>query len=258
MTALDRITALQINGEDVSLSVVLKTLGQTGRTTFLIDAARELLVERAALERGLRIDDDELQSAADTFRVARNLHRADDTHAWLTARGWSAADLERYLELRLLRARLTEDIASPDRIAQHFADHRRAYDQARLAHILVAERPLADELLAQIQDEEASFGDLARRYSIDTATAHMRGELGQIGRSSLSSAVESAVFAAADDDVVGPIQTTRGFHLIKVHALILGQLDKNVEAAIRADLFGQWSDEQLRSARVTCPLFDQA
>ena len=189
MTALDRITALQINGEDVSLSVVLKTLGQTGRTTCLVDAARELLVERAALERGLRIDDDELQSAADTFRVARNLHRADDTHAWLTARGWSAADLERYLELRLLHARLTEDIASPDRIAQHFADHRRAYDQARLAHILVAERPLADELLAQIQDEDASFGDLARRYSIDPATAHIRGELGQISRSSLSPAV---------------------------------------------------------------------
>ncbi len=177
MTALDQITALQINGDDVSLADVLQTLGHTGRTAFLIDAAKELLIERVARERGLSIDDDELQSAADTFRAARNLHRADETHDWLAARGWSTTDLERHLEIRLLRARLTEDIAPPDRIEQHFADHRRAYDQARLAHILVAERPLAEELLAQIPDEEASFGDLARRYSIDTATAHVRGDL---------------------------------------------------------------------------------
>jgi len=258
MNALNQITALQINGEDVSLAAVLQTLGHTGRTAFLIDAARELLVERAARERGLSVSDEELQSAADTFRTARNLHRADDTRAWLATRGWEATDLERYLELQLLRARLIEHIVPPDRIEQHFADHRRAYDQARLSHILVAERPLAEELLARIQDEDADFGDLARRFSIDTATAQTRGELGQVGRSALSPAVESAVFASAGDEVVGPIQTSRGFHLIKVHELILGQLDRSVEAAIRADLFGQWSDEQLQSARVTCPLFNQA
>lgn len=257
MTLLDQITALQIDGEDFSLAAVLRMLGHTGRTAFLIDAARELLIERAARERGLRISTESLQSAADAFRAERNLHGVDQTHAWLTARGWNASDLERYLELRLLRAQLIDDVASTQRIEQHFAEHRRAYDQARLAHILVAERSVAEELLAQIHDEEADFGELARRFSIDSATVRKGGELGQIERASLSPAVESAVFAANAGDIVGPIQTSRGFHLINVYAVIPGQLDQTVTEAIRKDLFDQWLDGQLQSANVTCPLFAQ-
>lgn len=255
MTALEQITALTIGGESVSLATVLQTLGHAGRTAFLIDAARELLIERAVQDRGLATTAEDLQVAADSFRMARRLHSAEATQRWLTDRGWTATDLERHLELQLLRDRLCRDVVTSELVEQYFSDHRREYDQARLSHILIDEQSLAEELLAQIHDEDAHFDELAQRHSIDSATAAVGGELGLTPRTSLSSAVEVAVFAATEGEIVGPVQTPHGFHVIKVHSLIIGRLDQDTAAAIRAKLFARWLDDELRTAGVTCPLF---
>lgn len=257
MAALDQIAALQLDGETVSLADVLRILGHAGRTGFLIDAARELLIERAAQVRGLSVSDNDLQSAADQFRARHNLQLAEDTRAWLADRNWTAEDLERHLELQLLRERLTSEIVTPEMIEQHFAEHRRKYDRVRLAHIVVAEQSLAEELAAQIDDEDADFAALARQFSTDTSTAQIGGEMGLLDRVSLSAPVESAVFSAADGDTVGPVETARGFHLIRIHNLIPGQLDDSMRSAIRSELFHQWLDAELNSAEISCPLFEQ-
>ncbi len=115
---------------------------------------------------------------------------------------------------------------------------------------------VGQELKTQIQEENADFAELAKRHSIDKATKPYGGELGVADRSSLSPAVESAVFSANDGDVVGPIKTDMGYHLIKVHHLLLGKLDKDAAAAIRDDLFTEWLDNQRTTANVQGPLYD--
>lgn len=257
MTALDQIPALRIRGETISLASVLRTLGHTGKTTFLIEAARELLMERAARERGLTVSDEELQTAADQFRATWNLHGAEETRAWLAARNWDVSDLEHHLELQILRDGLMDLIATPERVEQHFANYQRNRDKARLAHILVEDQSLAEELAAQIHDEDADFAALARKFSMDEATAHIGGELGLIDRTSLSPSIEAAVFAATDGDIVGPAEGPRGFHLVRIHALVMGQLDASAADAIRTELFKQWLDKELQNASVSCPLFEE-
>jgi len=61
---------------------------------------RKLAVEEAK-KRGIVVTDDELQKAADVFRVINNLNTAEQTEEWLKGRGLSVEALEEYLETNL-------------------------------------------------------------------------------------------------------------------------------------------------------------
>jgi parvulin-like peptidyl-prolyl isomerase len=142
------------------------------------------------------------------------------------------------------------DVATDDAIRQHFAEHRRAYDQAALAHLVVSDRAVAQELLSQIDEDDADFESLVRQHSLDTATNQNGGRVGLTNRLSMSPLIESHVFAASEGTVIGPFETKSGFHLIKVERLISGQLDENVTAAIRQDVFATRLDQQIKAANV--------
>ena len=73
----------------------------------------------------------------------------------------------------------------------------------------------------------------------------------------ISPAVESAVFAPKNGDVVGPIKTDAGYHIIKVHELLFGQLDdEEVPTTIQQELYAEWLEQQVEKANVEIALFD--
>lgn len=258
MSQLDQITALRISGEDVSLAELIQSLQLGGKTELLTEAARDLVIRNAIQARGLTVSDEELQTAADTFRRDNKLERAVDTHNWLKERGWSVERLELYLERKLLRERLVDDVATEEAIRRHFAEHRRAYDQAAIAHLVVSDCAVAEELLLQINEDDAEFDALVRQHSLDTTTSQTGGRLGLTNRLSMSPRIESHVFAAAEGDVIGPFETKNGFHLIKVERIISGQLDENVTETIRQDVFESWLDEQVIAANVEWTILEES
>lgn len=250
MSQLDEITALKIASEDVSLAEVVRSLLLSGKTELLAEVARDLIIQSGIAKRGLAVSDEELQAAADDFRRDQKLERAVDTHNWLKDRGWSVDRLERHLERKLLHEKLLNDVATEDAVRLHFAEHHRAYDQAAISHLVVSDRAVAEELLSQIDEDDADFESLVRQHSVDTTTNRNGGRLGLSSRLSMSPLIESHVFSASEGQVIGPFETKHGFHLIKIERLISGQLDENVADAIRHDVFESWLDERITAANV--------
>jgi parvulin-like peptidyl-prolyl isomerase len=250
MSQLDQITALRISGEDVSLAEVVRSWQLSGKTELLAEAARDLIIGNAIRDRSLTVSDEALQAAADDLRRDQKLERAVDTHNWLTEHGWSVERLELHLERKLLHEKLIDDVATEDAIRQHFAEHRRAYDQTAIAHLVVGDRAVAEELLSQFDEDDADFEALVRQHSTDTTTNQNGGRLGLTNRLSMSPLIESHVFAASEGQVIGPFETKNGFHLIRIERLISGQLDENVSEAIRQDVFESWLDAQIAAANI--------
>jgi hypothetical protein len=60
------------------------------------------ITAEAARESDMAATDEELQRAADRFRVKLGLHSAEDTRRWLAANGLTVDALERYLETDIL------------------------------------------------------------------------------------------------------------------------------------------------------------
>ena len=82
-------------------------------------------------------------------------------------------------------------------------------------HILTDSEETCKEILASITNGEKTFEDAAKEFS--TCPSKERGgDLGEFGNGQMVKEFEDAAFAAEIGQVVGPVQTQFGYHLIKV------------------------------------------
>jgi peptidyl-prolyl cis-trans isomerase D len=78
-----------------------------------------------------------------------------------------------------------------------------------------ASKTLARQLVKEAQGGK-DFAELARTYSKDAASAQRGGDLGWFTHGRMVAAFEKPAFLAKVGDVVGPIRTPFGLHIIKV------------------------------------------
>lgn len=92
----------------------------------------------------------------------------------------------------------------------------------------VAALKKANEILQQLRGG-ADFAKLAKDYSQDPISASRGGDLGWFGKGMMVPPFEKASFGAKVGEIVGPIKTDYGYHIIKVH-------DKSKRIIIAAEL----------------------
>ncbi|MDR0887868.1 MAG: peptidyl-prolyl cis-trans isomerase [Candidatus Methanoplasma sp.] len=86
--------------------------------------------------------------------------------------------------------------------------------QVNASHILVKSETEAKTLKAKIQGGE-KFADVAKKYST-CPSGKTGGSLGWFGRGQMVAPFETAAFNAQKGDLVGPVRTEFGYHLILV------------------------------------------
>ena len=166
--------------------------------------------------------------------------------------GLSPEDVELQLRQRVLQNKISEAVATDvevtDSDVQAYYDENAAtqYGESAVArHILVKNKGKAEDLRQQL-DDGADFAKLAAEHSTDTGSAEQGGELPQFGRGQMVPEFEEAVFAAKPGQVVGPVQSEFGFHIIEVMELNSGQELEDVREDIEAQLTEQKQGEQLQ------------
>lgn len=87
--------------------------------------------------------------------------------------------------------------------------------QAR--HILVSTQELAEKLKKEI-DDGAEFAALAEQHS-ECPSKKRGGDLGWFGKGAMVKPFELAAFSAREGEVVGPVKTEFGWHLIYVYEI---------------------------------------
>ncbi|MEJ7747326.1 MAG: peptidyl-prolyl cis-trans isomerase [Luteimonas sp.] len=109
-------------------------------------------------------------------------------------------------------------------------------EQRLASHILIKVDPKADaaaqkvaegkatQLVAQAKQAGSNFAALARANSDDTGSKVSGGDLGWIARDgSLVKPFEDALFAMESGDIIGPVKTDFGYHVIQLRELKAGQ-----------------------------------
>jgi parvulin-like peptidyl-prolyl isomerase len=112
----------------------------------------------------------------------------------------------------------------PDGIKYYRVDQRRegANPQVRASHILFdfgtnkdSARAVAENVLARARKGE-DFGMLAMTNSKDVGSARQQGDLGYFGKGRMVAEFEKAAFDAQVGEIVGPVESQFGYHIIKV------------------------------------------
>lgn len=91
------------------------------------------------------------------------------------------------------------------------------FNVASAQHILTRNPDKITEIQKQL-DKGVDFGRLARQYS-NCPSGKKGGDLGEFRRGTMVAAFDAAVFSAKPGEIVGPVKTKFGYHLIKVHYL---------------------------------------
>ncbi len=253
MSNLSEFVALEVNGEEVSLQDVMRLAKWRGQLAFVREAIDVALIRQAAEHHGIEVSDDELQQAADDFRVERELFDEESTENYLAANSLTYEDWELLLESDVITRKL-RDALTDGKVKERFAVNRLSFDAATISRIIVKDEDVAKELRAEIVEEGADFHALARRHSIDAQTRPASGYVGVVKRKAMEPPIESAVFGAKPGEIVGPIKTDGGWELVKVESLHPATLDDDTREAIKSLLFEEWLDEQRRKARIAAPL----
>ncbi len=101
-------------------------------------------------------------------------------------------------------------------------------EERKASHILITVKPDAPEadkkaaqakaqaIADQVRKNPASFAEVAKKESQDPGSAGQGGDLGFFARGAMVKPFEDAAYAAKKGDIVGPVQSDFGWHVIQV------------------------------------------
>jgi len=162
------------------------------RAKFLDNIVKKRLLVREAKAKGIK-EDQEMKRKIAQFR--------------------DELILDRYLQEELKNIKVTDKEAQ-----EYYQNHKEEFEtekQVRARHILVKEEAQAQKILKELQ-KGGDFSQLAKKYSIDKATAGKGGELGFFTRKDMVKPFSDAAFSLKPGQFSPVVKTPFGYHIIQV------------------------------------------
>jgi len=132
------------------------------------------------------------------------------------------------LSLDAIAAKAT---VAPEEVKAFYEANQGRYlqkEERRASHILIstkadakpeekaAARAKAQALFDQVKKSPASFAEVARKESQDPGSAVQGGDLGFFPRGAMVKPFEDATYGGKKDEIVGPVESDFGYHVIRI------------------------------------------
>jgi parvulin-like peptidyl-prolyl isomerase len=131
-----------------------------------------------------------------------------------------------------------------------FMAHQLDFTKAAIYEVFLDDRDLAIELFYALQEQEISFSEVARQYLKDVELRRVGGYRGLLARGQLKPEISAAVFAVTPPQILKPIVTASGVHLILVEEIIQAQLTDELRQEILKQLFSAWIKQQIAQLEI--------
>jgi foldase protein PrsA len=180
------------------------------------------LVEQAAKDKKIEVTDAEVTKQVDQLKAGFK----DDAQfqSALKSAGMDAAGLTKQIKDQLVTQKLIESLSKDTTVTvaemqAYYDKNKTQFEQKaakRAMHILFKpeDKATAQKVLQQIKDG-GDFSALAKKYSVDTATASKGGDLGWPTTPYVDE-FEAALAKLGKGETSGLVQTPYGWHIIRV------------------------------------------
>jgi parvulin-like peptidyl-prolyl isomerase len=229
----------------ISLENLIDEVKMSGRVNELIQSVlRRQVIAQQAEENGIRTTDEELQIATDNFRTLNSLETVEDTWKWLQSHFLSLDDLGAIVKDQLITGKLAHHLFA-EKVERFFYQNLLEYSGATIYEVVLEDKELGMELFYLIEEGDLSFADVARQYIADPELKRRGGYLGTINRKQLRPEISAAVFMAKPPELITPVVTAMGIHLIYVEEIIQPELDSQLHQQIMMNMFDRWLEQQI-------------
>ncbi len=209
------------------------------------------IIGQWAEELGITATDEEV--AAEREAVVEQSGGQEAFDAQVEQAGFTDEQVDDLLRQRVLQVEIAEEVAGGEvtdaQVEEFYEQNRDARFgyKAAIRHILVEDEDEANRLRDELE-VGADFSELAEANSTDTGSAAQGGDLGEYSRGQgLVAEFEEAAFDAEVGELVGPVETEFGFHLIEVTGQTPAQTLEEAAPEIREELQQGQQGQQLEA-----------
>jgi parvulin-like peptidyl-prolyl isomerase len=199
---------------------------------------------QVAQKRGIIVTTEEIEAEANRQRREKHLEKATDTLSWLTDELISSDDWEVGIRNHLLSQKLAQTLFAKE-VESFFLQNRQSFEQVIFYQIILDSQKLAQELYYQIEEGEISFYEAAHLYDIDVNRRQKCGYEGKVYRCSIEADIAAIVFTTIRSQLIEPVKTHRGYHLLMVEEFIPAELSPEKYQEILNNMFQQWLTAEL-------------
>jgi foldase protein PrsA len=212
------VAVATVEGEDITKDELYDLLVSYYGVDALDSLIDNKIVDIEADKKKITISDDEIKKEMDAYIEEYGGEEAFNSA--LEQSGMTSEDFEKDITNYLKIVKLLESKVeiTDEEIQTYFDENKESYDtaeQVEASHILVADEATAKDIKTKL-DAGEDFAKLAKEYSTDTATAESGGELGYFSATDMEEAFSNAAFSMEAGAISDPVQTSYGYHIIKV------------------------------------------
>lgn len=201
-------------------------------------AERDALILDVCDRLGITVSDQELQVAGDAFRLEHKLLGASQTFIWLQKQRITVEDWTGGIRVTLLTNKLKEHLFG-DSVDAHYLSNRDDYKRVALSQILVSDLAEALKITSAIRESNASFCALALEHSKGKQSKENGGFVGICFLTKLLPQIVQAVTNVKEGEIVGPIQTELGYHILRIEQWFPLSISETREQVLES-LFLAW------------------
>ncbi len=167
-------------------------------------------------------------------------------------------EMKKQAAINLLIKRQVDDKIT-EKLAKHYYEvnrHLFRTDQMKARQIVVKTAEVAKKVYDLANKPGADFEALVMEYSEDPAKKKTKGELGFFPRGIFNPEFSDAVFEASKGDVVGPLRTYLGYHIVQIQDRDSGKevpfpdAEIQVRARIRQENLAKYLAELKKAGKV--------
>lgn len=228
---------------------------QQVRARIVDELIEELLIKDRADRIGVTVSPDEIKDAINRLKQQYNITTDEQFESSLRQSGMTRADME----VRLRETLITNKVFARElrnrgelddrELRERYNREKEQYrlpERARLREIVIVKpenpalaeeaRKRAETAASDARGPGADFAKIAAAVS-EAGTKDQGGDLGEVARGELLANLDTAVFNAAAGDVLGPIETRSGWHVLKVEQRLPSEVPafESVKDKLRKD-----------------------
>ena len=238
------------------------------------------VAEAYARENGIEVSGDEIQSEIDRVkgdfaRQAQSAGQTGDTEELFQGAlknfGFTDASFREEVRRSLLVQKVQDAVAgdaspSEEEVQSFYEQNKDSPqitppEQRCIRHILFTEnqQDQAQKVKDQL-DNGADFAELAKEYSQDPQSSEKGGDLGCQPKGHFVKEFDDAAFSAKEGEIVGPVKTDFGYHLIQVTKIqpqeqkpleeVRPDIEKQLKQQQQAATFQDWVQSQVKERNV--------
>jgi foldase protein PrsA len=207
-----------VNGQAISRADLDRKLESSAAAKqALTQMVQQTLIDQYARDKKVEVSQAEIDKRIGEIKAK---YPAGQFDQMVKQQGYTTQDVQNIIKgsLVLEKAVAPQVHVSEADIKSYFDKNHAVFDkpaQVKARHILVADEATAKTVLAKLK-AGGNWDALAKQYSTDPSSKDKGGDLGYFGRGQMVPQFQDAAFAAKVGQIVGPVKSPFGYHIIQV------------------------------------------